>query len=81
MKTWKKNMIAAAVLVTVCTGIYMNWLYTQDQTTANLTETLDAEKVMSDDVLILDDESVYLSDFKFIKVDDYKKIPEILEFL
>ena len=27
------------------------------------------------------DESVYLSDFKFIKVDDYKKSPEILEFL
>jgi HAD superfamily hydrolase (TIGR01484 family) len=27
------------------------------------------------------DESVYLSDFKFIKVDDYKKLPEILEFL
>ena len=28
MKQWKKNMVAAAVLVTVCTGIYLNWLYT-----------------------------------------------------
>jgi len=27
------------------------------------------------------DESVYLSDFKFIKVDDYKNLPKILEFL
>ena len=62
MKTWKKNMVAAAVLVTVCTGIYMNWLYTQDQTTANLTDMLDAEKVMSDDALILDGDSVNLSD-------------------
>ena len=62
MKTWKKNMVAAAVLITVCTGIYMNWLYTQDQTTADLTDTLDAEKVMSDEALILDDESLHLSD-------------------
>lgn len=62
MKTWKKNMVAAAVLVTVCTGIYMNWLYTQDQTTVNLTDKLDAEKVMSDEALILDGESVNLSD-------------------
>ena len=62
MKTWKKNMVAAAVLITVCTGIYMNWLYTQDQTTADLTDKLDAEKVMSDEALILDDESVQLSD-------------------
>ena len=61
MKTWKKNMVAAAVLITVCTGIYMNWLYTQDQTTADLTDKLDAEKVMSDEALILDDESVQLS--------------------
>ena len=53
MKVWKKNMVAAAVLVTVCAGIYVNWLYTEDQTTLNLTDTLDAEKVMSDDALIL----------------------------
>ena len=30
MKVWKKNMVAAAVLVTVCAGIYVNWLYTEE---------------------------------------------------
>ena len=53
MKVWKKNMVAAAVLVTVCAGIYVNWLYTEDVSAANLTDTLDAEKVMSDDALVL----------------------------
>ena len=53
MKTWKKNLVAAAVLITVCTGIYVNWLYTQEQTAAELPELLDAEKVMSDDLLEL----------------------------
>lgn len=55
MKIWKKNLVAAAVLVTVCTGIYMNWLYTEQQTAADLTETIDAEKVMSDELLELED--------------------------
>lgn len=73
MKTWKKNMVAAAVLITVCTGIYMNWLYTQDQTTADLTDKLDAEKVMSDEALILDDESLQLSDVQQVSntAEDY----------
>ena len=53
MNVWKKNLVAAAVLVTVCAGIYVNWLYTEQSTAANLTDTLDAEKVMSDDALIL----------------------------
>lgn len=53
MKVWKKNMVAAAVLVTVCAGIYVNWLYTED-TAASLVDTLDAEKVMSDELLILE---------------------------
>ena len=56
MKTWKKNLVAAAVLITVCTGIYVNWLYTQEQTAAELPELLDAEKVMSDDFLELGDD-------------------------
>lgn len=58
MKIWKKNLVAAAVLVTVCTGIYMNWLYTDQQTAADLTDTLDAEKVMSDELLDLEDVQV-----------------------
>lgn len=56
MKVWKKNMVAAAILVTVCAGIYVNWLYTEDQTAVNLTDTLDAEKVMSDESLILSED-------------------------
>ena len=55
MKNWKKNMIAAAVLVVVCAGIYLNWNYSQAQETADLMSTLDAEKVMSDDTLVLND--------------------------
>ncbi len=56
MKVWRKNMVAAAVLVTVCAGIYVNWLYSDDVTTSSLVETLDAEKVLSDDTLLLSDE-------------------------
>ncbi len=56
MKIWKKNLVAAAVLVTVCAGIYVNWLYTEESMAASLTDTLDAEKVMSDDTLILSDD-------------------------
>lgn len=53
MKVWKKNLVAAALLVTVCAGIYLNWLYTEDQTTANLTDTLDANKLLSSDMLVM----------------------------
>ncbi len=53
MKKWKKNLMAAAVLVTVCAGIYLNWLYTEDQATANLEDTLDASKVLSTDTLVM----------------------------
>lgn len=53
MKNWKKNLAAAGILVTVCAGIYVNWLFTGSDNTKNLMDTLDAEKVMSD-MLILD---------------------------
>lgn len=53
MKTWKKNLMAAAVLVTVCAGIYINWLYSEDQTTADLTDTLDSSKLLSSDTLVM----------------------------
>jgi len=58
MKTWKKNLIALAILVTVCGGIYVNWLYSEDQTTVELTDTLDADKIMSADALVLSDDSL-----------------------
>lgn len=56
MKVWKKNMVAAAVLVTVCAGIYVNWLYTEEQSAVSLTDALDSQKVMSDDTLLLSDD-------------------------
>ena len=56
MKIWKKNLVAAAVLVTVCAGIYVNWLYTEEYTAASLSDTLDTEKVMSDETLILSED-------------------------
>ena len=71
MKTWKKNLAAAAVLVTVCTGIYMNWLYTEQQTAAELTDTLDAEKVMSDELLVLEDVQVLAGEQTLSTADGY----------
>lgn len=53
MKNWKKNLVAAAVLFTVCAGIYVNWLYSEDQATADLTDTLDADKILSSDTLVM----------------------------
>lgn len=53
MQVWKKNMVAAAVLVTVCAGIYVNWLYTEETKAVSLVDTLDAEKVMNDETLVL----------------------------
>ena len=58
MKIWKKNLIAAAVLVTVCAGIYMNWLYTDDQAAMSLTDTLDASKILSADMLVMAGDSI-----------------------
>lgn len=56
MKIWKKNLVAAAVLVTVCAGIYVNWLYASESSTVSLTQTLDADKVMSEDALVLSED-------------------------
>ena len=56
MKIWKKNLVAAAVLVTVCAGIYVNWLYTEDLATAELTNTLNEQKLMSQDMLVMSGE-------------------------
>ena len=57
MKKWKKNIVAAAILATVCGGIYVNWLYTEDQTVSNLDDTLDANKILSSDMLVMNDGS------------------------
>ena len=71
MKTWKKNLVAAAVLVTVCTGIYVNWLYTEQNTAKDLTETLDVQKVMSDDTLLLEGHEAILTDAQINTATDY----------
>lgn len=54
MNQWKKNLVAAAVLLVVCAGIYMNWMYGNSENVANLTDTLDTQKVLSEDGLVLD---------------------------
>ena len=53
MKTWKRNAIIAGVLVFVCAGIYLNWLYGNKGT--DLTKVLDADKVMGESTLVLND--------------------------
>lgn len=55
MKTWKKNAVAAAVLVIVCAGIYVNWLYTEEQAVANLSDTLNSDKILSTDLMVMGD--------------------------
>ncbi len=57
MKVWKKNVIALAILLTVCGGIYVNWQYNQSQETADLTDTLDADKILSADMLVMGDDT------------------------
>ena len=54
MNQWKKNLVAAAVLLVVCAGIYMNWMYGNSENVMNLTDTLDTQKVLSEDGLVLD---------------------------
>lgn len=71
MKTWKKNLVAAAVLVTVCTGIYVNWLYTEQNTAKDLTDVVDAQKVMSDDTLLLSSDEAVLADSTATTSTDY----------
>lgn len=53
-KNWKKNLMAAAVLLVVCAGIYMNWMYANDEIVLGLEDTLNSDKVMSDDNLMLE---------------------------
>ena len=56
MKIWKKNLVATAVLLTVCGGIYANWAYGQDKAVSDLTDTLDKDKILSEDTLVMGDE-------------------------
>lgn len=71
MKTWKKNMVAAAVLLTVCGGIYANWVYSQDQAVADLTDTLDENKILSSDKLVMADDGSVVSGGEVNTMTDY----------
>jgi len=67
MKVWKKNMVAAAVLVTVCAGIYVNWLYAEDAAASTLVDTLDAEKILSEDALVMSEDMQAISEGKEVQ--------------
>lgn len=62
MKTWKKNLVAFAILLTVCGGIYANWHYSENQAVADLTDTLDSEKILSSDMLVMAEGEVPIDD-------------------
>lgn len=71
MKTWKKNLVAGAVLLTVCGGIYANWAYSQNQAVSDLTNTLNEEKLMSSDALVMGDDSSILTENTTDTMTDY----------
>lgn len=56
MKKWKKNLISAGILVTVCCGIYVNWAANGGADTQNLEDALNSDKIMSDDLLVMGDD-------------------------
>ena len=56
MKNWKKNVVAAGVLVTVCAGIYLNWVYTESAQPVSLEDTLDAGKLMDESMLVMNND-------------------------
>lgn len=53
MKAWKKNAVIATVLVLVCAGIYLNWLYADETQTPDLTQTLNEEQVLGDSSMVI----------------------------
>lgn len=57
MKTWKKNIMAAVVLLVVCAGIYMNWMYSNAETVDDLTDKLDAQTALSPGGILIDGET------------------------
>ncbi|MBQ3355780.1 MAG: SpoIIIAH-like family protein [Oscillospiraceae bacterium] len=51
MKTWKRNAVIAGVLVLICAGIYLNWLY--GSAAPELTKSLDADKILGEATLVM----------------------------
>lgn len=82
-KNWKKNLMAAGVLLVVCAGIYTNWVYTSAQSVSDLTDTLDAEKVMQQDGLIVDvgNENTYTDYFAAVRLSRQQARDSAVELL
>ena len=55
MEVWKKNLVALGLLITVCTGIYLNWLYSGGGKTPDLVDTLSAGEIQGEDLEVLGD--------------------------
>ncbi len=53
MKIWKRNAIIAVVMVLICGGIYLNWVYEQES--VDLTNVLDADKILGESTLVIND--------------------------
>lgn len=71
MKKWKKNLISAGILVTVCCGIYVNWVSNGGSDTQDLLDTLNSDKVMSDDMLVMGDDFEEITDDDVNTITDY----------
>ena len=62
MKKWKKNLIAGALLCCVLGGIYVNWVYSDQETVMSLNDVLDEDKILSDQLVMGDNTSLQNSD-------------------
>lgn len=56
MKIWKRNAVVATVLLFVCVGIYLNWSYNRNEAVPDLTDQLDAGKILGEAALVVNDE-------------------------
>ena len=72
MKIWKRNAVIATVLLFICAGVYLNWSYNNRQTPPDLTDTLNAEQVMGEATLQMEDAAEPVSlDTSAGSTDDY----------
>ncbi len=58
MKKWKKNVVAGALLCCVLGGIYVNWVYSDQQSVMSLNDILDEDKILSDSLVMGDGTSL-----------------------
>ena len=62
MKKWKKNLIAGALLCCVLGGIYVNWVYSDQESVMSLNDVLDEDKILSDQLVMGDNTSLQNSE-------------------